>query len=274
MLAEAKVVANFWLRAGNTATVNNALGFMAELLSRLPRHLRLRLVRADSGFCATSVFEFLEERKLSYVVAARLLRPIQSLIRKGLVWQETEIAGTSVSPMDYQEAGWKGPRRLILIRHEVQEKRRVGGKRLLDCPGYLFQALVTSLPESVRPLEVWRQYNGRAGVEGVVKELRHGYGLHQFCCQDFWATEAALSMVVMAYNLVELFERFLGWSQRYAVSSLRFHLFLCAGVISRAAGVTTIKLAQGPQRRSWWMRLWERISSPFPNCNAVEPLGA
>jgi hypothetical protein len=274
VLAEAKVVVNFWLRAGNSATINNALGFMAELLSRLPRHIRLRLVRADSGFCATSFFDFLEERKLPYVVAARLLRPIKSLITKGLVWQETEIAGTTVAEIQHQEAGWTQPRRLILIRHEVQEKRRVGGKRLLDCPGFLFQALVTSLPPSVSPLEVWRQYNGRAGIEGVIKELRHGYGLHQFCCQDFWATEAALSMVVMAYNLVELFERFLGWSQRYAVSSLRFHLFLCAGVISRAAGVTTIKLAQPSKRRSWWMRLWERISSPVPNCNAVEPLGA
>jgi len=274
VLAEAKVVVNFWLRAGNTATSNNALGFMAECLSRLPRHIRLRLVRADSGFCATSLFEFLEERHLPYVVAARLLQPIKSLIVKGLVWKETQIAGTCVSEMQHQEAGWKHPRRLILIRHEVQEKRRVGGKRLIDCPGYLFQALVTSLPQSVSPLEVWRQYNGRAGIEGVIKELRHGYGLHQFCCQDFWATEAALSMVVMAHNLVGLFERFLGWTQRYALSSLRFHLFLCAGVISQAAGVTTVKLAQPTRRRPWWKRLLERISSPFPNCNAVEPLNA
>jgi len=244
VLAEAKVVAGFWLRAGNSATINNALGFMAELLSRLP-----------------------------YVVAARLLRPIKFLITRGLVWTETEIVGTTVTELEYQEAGWRNPRRLILIRHQVQEKRRVGGKRLIDCPGYLFQALVTSLPRTVSPLEVWRQYDGRAGIEGVIRELRHGYGLHQLCCQDFWATEAALSMVVMAYTLVKLFERFLGWSQRYAVSSLRFHLFLCAGVISRAAGVITIKLAQPASRRAWWRQLWERISSPFPNCNAVEPLG-
>jgi hypothetical protein len=81
-------------------------------------------------------------------------------------------------------------------------------------------------------------------------------------------------MVVMAYNLVELFERFLGWSQRYAASSLRFHLFLCAGIISRTGGRTTIKLAQPPKRRGWWRRLCERISSPFPNCNAVAPLDA
>ena len=81
-----------------------------------------------------------------------------------------------------------------------------------------------------------------------------------------------LSMVVMAYNLVVLFERFLGWMDRYAVQSLRFHLFTTPGIISQTGGITTIKLAAPPARRSWWMRLWERIASPFPNCNAVEPL--
>ena len=272
VLAEAKVVVNFWLRAGNTATINNAQGFLAELLSRLPQQIRLRLVRADSGFCSTALFELLEQRRLPYVVAARLLRPIKNLITKGLVWRQSEIAGTCVAEMPYQEQGWSKSRRLILIRHEIQEKRRVGGKRLIDCPGYLFQGLVTSLPAQVSPLEVWRQYNGRAGIEHVIRELRHGYGLQQFCCQDFWATEAVLSMVVMAYNLVVLFERFLGWMDRYAVQSLRFHLFMTAGIISQTGGVTTIKLAAPPTRRSWWLRLWERIGSPFPNCNAVEPL--
>lgn len=272
VLAEAKVVANFWLRAGNTATLNNALGFLSELLSQLPHHIGLRLVRADSGFCSTSLFDLLEGRHLPYVIAARLLRPIKNLISKGLVWIPTEIAGTCVAEMAYQEHGWSKARRLILIRHEVQEKRRVGGKRLIDCPGYLFQGLVTSLGPEVSALEVWREYNGRAGIEGVIKELRHGYGLQQFCCQDFWATEAVLSMVVMAYNLVVLFERFLGWMDRHAISTLRFGLFVTAGIISQTAGVTTIKLAQPPQRRAWWRRIWERIASPFPNCNAVEPL--
>ena len=157
------------------------------------------------------LFELWEEHHLPYVVAARLLRPIKNLITKGLIWTPTEIPGTCVAEMAYQEPGWSKPRRLILIRHEVQEKRRVGGKRLFDCPGYLFQGLVTRLPPAVSPLEVWRRYNGRAGIEHVIRELRHGYGLQQFCCQNFWATEAVLSMVVMAYNLVVLFERLLGW---------------------------------------------------------------
>jgi hypothetical protein len=43
-----------------------------------------------------------------------------------------------------------------------------------------------------------------------------------------------------------------------------------AGVLSHPRGKTTIKLAVPRQERVWGRRLWEKILSPFPNCNAVE----
>ena len=60
-----------------------------------------------------------------------------------------------------------GYTRLILIRHRVKDKTgRAGGKRLFDCPGCLYQALVTNLPLTVPPLAVWREYTGHAACEG------------------------------------------------------------------------------------------------------------
>jgi len=56
---------------------------------------------------------------------------------------------------------------------------------LFDCPGYVYQVLVTNLPLIVRPLAVWREYNGRAACEGGIKELDAGYGLPQLACQTF-----------------------------------------------------------------------------------------
>ena len=52
--------------------------------------------------------------------------------------------------------------------------------------------------------------------------------------------------------------------------NLRFWLFVTAGVLSHPAGQTTIKLAVPGRERDWWRRLWEKILSPLPNCNAVE----
>jgi hypothetical protein len=147
---------------------------------------------------------------------------------------------------------------------------RPGGKKLIDVPGYLFQALVTSLPAATPPLAVWRHYNGRADCENVIKELREGFALPTLCLKKFWATEAALSLAGLTYNLTVLFQRHLGWQKKVTIHSLRFWLFVTAGVLSHPAGKTTVKLAVPPRERDWWRRLWGKILSPFPNFNAVE----
>jgi hypothetical protein len=90
------------------------------------------------------------------------------------------------------------------------------------------------------------------------------------CLGSFWATEAALSLAVLTYNLTVLFQRHLGWQTKVTIHSLRFWLFVTAGVISHPQGKTTIKLAVPPRERDWWNSLWEKILSPFPNCNAVQ----
>jgi len=271
VLSEVRLVAAFWLRAGNSGCANNVVGFFLDLWANLPSHLKLRVVRADSGFCVSELLRLWEQLRLKFIVVARLTQPVQQLIRKETTWVATEVEGTDVAEVDFREADWPADTRLILIRHRVQDKRgRAGGKMLFDCPGYLYQALVTNLPRTAKPLAVWRDYNGRAACEGVIKELDAGYGLPQLACQSFWATEAALALGVLTHNLVVLFERKLGWLQAVTIGSLRYWLFVTAGVISHPQGRTTIKLAVPMRERAWWHRLWEKLLSPFPNCNAVE----
>ena len=93
-------------------------------------------------------------------------------------WTATEVPGTEVAEMEYPAQSWPHPRRLVLLRQRVSEEEERGGKRLLDVPGYRFQALVTSLPSAPHPpLAVWRYYNGRADCENVIKELQAGFAL-------------------------------------------------------------------------------------------------
>ena len=44
------------------------------------------------------------------------------------------------------------------------------------------------------------------------------------------------------------------------IGSLRYWLFVTAGVISHPQGQTTIKLAVPAKERDWWRRLWEQIA--------------
>jgi hypothetical protein len=269
VLEEAKLVVGFWLRPGNTSCANNIVAFTLELLNNLPRHIRLRLVRADSGFCVAPWLALLESQNLRYIVVARLLKPLQRLCRKETIWQLTPVPGTEVAEVWHEEIGWARPRRMILIRHKVSEKKRPGGKKLLEVEGYTFQALVTNLPQSVLPISVWRDYNARAGCEGVIKQLDMDFALDKLCLKKFFATEAAMSLAVVAYNLCVLFQRHLGWMDRVTAATLRFRLFTTGGIISKTGGRTTIRLAVPRNQRAWWRSLYEKLLSKFPNCNAI-----
>lgn len=270
VVEEAKIIANFWLRPGHASCGNNVVAFTLDLLANLPRWLRLRLVRADSGFCLPEWLELLEQQRLKYIVVARLLSPIQRLLKKELLWTPSAVPGTDVAEVWHQEVNWRQPRRLILVRHRVAEKPRAGGKALVDCPGYLYQALVTNLPASAPPIEVWRDYNQRAGCEEVIKQLDADFALPKLCLKKFWSTEAALSLAVLSYNLMQLFQRHLGWLDRVTAATLRFRLFTTGGIISQTGGVTTIRLAvREAEERAWWRRLLEKMSSMIPNCNSV-----
>jgi hypothetical protein len=270
IVAEAKLVAGFWLRPGNSRCDTNVAGFLQELLARLPQWFRIKLVRADSGFCYEPFLALLESRRLPYVVVARLYRPVRWLIAKTTEWQPTEIPGTEVAEVEHQEWGWSKPRRVVLLRHSRPE---AGGKVLVECPGYTHQVLVTSLGSEVSALEVWRRYNGRAGSENVIRELDECFALPQLSLKKFYGTEAALSLAALTYNLCVLFQSHIGWMDRVTAATLRFLLFSTGGVISRTGGYTTIRLAVREQRhKQWWMRLLEKLSCPFLNCNAVENL--
>ena len=157
-LAEVPLVAHFWLRPGNTARVSAADTFLGDTLARLPAGVRIGLVRADSGFCTEKMLARLEKEKLSYVMAAALRSPVQALCRHDeAAWTATAVPGLAV-----QAVAATGGDRLIVVRQRIAERPHAGGKKLLEVPGYKFQALRTNLPATVPPLEVWRRYNGRA----------------------------------------------------------------------------------------------------------------
>lgn len=141
---------------------------------------------------------------------------------------------------------------------------------LFDIPGYLFQVLITNLGSEVRAIDVWRNYNGRAGSENVIKELDAHFALPELCLKSFWGSEAALSLGVFTYNLCILFQLHLGWRERLSACTLRFRLFTTAGIWSRTGGRDTIRLAVPPEQRAWWTGLFEKLFSPFFNCNSVE----
>jgi hypothetical protein len=270
-LAEAKMIAHYWLRPGNTACVNGAAEFLRQTVTSLPSHIRVALVRGDSGFGDCGVQTAAEALGLKFIFVARLTQKVQTFCRYDEVhWQATDVPGLAV-----QEGPWPHPgRRLILIRQRVQERPQAGGKTLLEVPGYRFQALVTNLPPTVDALSVWRRYNGRADLENRIKELGDQFGIKRLCVDHFWGTEAMHHLAIAAYNLCVLLQRRLGQLEKCELNTLRWRLFGRAAVWSRARGKPTLKLAvSGFPARAWWREILSKLTAP-PNCHAVESLQA
>jgi len=99
-LAEVRLVAQLWLRPGNASCGSNSAAFFLDLWKNLPRHIRLKGVRADSGFCLPELLDLWERLKLPYVVVAQLSQPIQKIIKGDLKWTATEVPGTEVAELE------------------------------------------------------------------------------------------------------------------------------------------------------------------------------
>ena len=270
-VAEARMVANYWLRRGDAHCVNGAADFLNTILAQRPSHIRFSLLRADTGFAAESVLSTAEQAGLPYIVAWRFDQKVQRYCRHDdTCWQQTEIAGFEVQEIEMEQLS----RRLIVIRQRVAERPEAGGKPLLDVPGYRFQSLLTNLPSQVDALAVWRRYNGRSDSENRIRELGAQFGIKRLCCESFWATEAMHHLAIAAYNLCVLLQRRLGQLEKCELNTLRWRLFSRAAVWSRAQGKPTLKLAiHGPEARHWWLEILAKLTA-LPNCNAVGSLQA
>ena len=271
-VSDVRMVANFWLRPGNSHTANNVRAFLDSTLEKLSGK-RVALLRADSGFSDNAFLDDLEQRQMSHIIALRLNQPLQKALVDVRGWWVLDD-GIELVSFDYQAPSWTHPRRVVGIRQHIARREQAKGKTLslfADDPvlgSYRFAALVTTL--DLPAAEVWRLYRGRADCENRIKELKYDFAADSFCLKDFWATEACLSIVMLAYNLMSLFRQAVlrasviqsqGKDVQHTLKTLRYKLFAKAGYITTEGRKSILKLAVAMRQRQWMEGLWDRSKS-------------
>ena len=71
-VSQTRMVANAWLRPGNTAASSSCREFMEETFKEALKHQQVGLVRADSGFYTEDIMSYLETQRLNYIIAVRM----------------------------------------------------------------------------------------------------------------------------------------------------------------------------------------------------------
>jgi Transposase DDE domain group 1 len=231
VLAEAHFLLHGWLRSGNCGPARGVVEFLKEALALWQQRQTIRVVRADSGFFDDELLSFLEQRRLPYIVVARMTKWVQRAAQRVEQWQSLD-ENYALGEFRLQLWGWKIERRFVAVRECVRESRHSVGRKLIHVPGYTFRIFVTSQTQPAE--EVWRDYNRRADVENRIAELKHDLGADGFCLQKFFATEAAFRAVLLVFNLLAEFQRAARLPSYREPATLRTQVLTCGAILGRA----------------------------------------
>jgi len=207
------------------------------------------IVRADKGFYDHKLIEWLEAHKAGFVIVARLTSPIKSKL-PGLRYVSPS-RGVEVAEFRYQPTRWPHPYRFVVIRR-LQPEEPTAQLTLFKLGKYHYQVLVTNLP--LQPLNLWRFYNERAGVELLIKQLKGDYALGSIPTRHFLANETYFHLLLLAYNLMNWFKRLClpPKFQSATLQSLRQRIFLMPAQLRRTHNRPRLAMpASGPREAAW-----------------------
>ena len=230
VLGEAGFILHGWLRSGNTRSDSGVVEFLKEAMAKLQSREWIRVVRADSGFFAQELWQYLEGLALHYIVVARLTKWLKREAARVQEWRALDET-YAVGEFRLKLLGWDRERRFVVVRERLRETQRSLGRKLLEVPGYTFRVFVTNRAQA--PEEIWRDYNQRACIEQRIEELKTDLAADDFCLREFFATEAAFLGILMLFNLLGEFQRASGMTGYRQPATLRVQVFLCGAILGR-----------------------------------------
>ncbi len=230
------------LRPGNAGTWDGSVELMATSFLNVPRDIRELRVRADAGFGFHPVLEILEARATQYAVVARLTQAFKRLL-PGLRYESVNRQW-EMTEFEYRPHGWPHARRFVVARRFIPDEEPQS--TLFTLGRYMYRAWVTNM--DLTPSGIWHYYDGRAGMEPRICELREEYALRKIPTASFAANALYLEIVRLAYNLVTAFQRTCleeSW-QSLTLQKLRYKLFLLPGELTRPQNRPVLRLRQSP----------------------------
>ena len=256
MAASAKTIVHGWLRSGNTSSSRGVRQFLAEALARVG--VRVRAIRADSGFCDTGLLDELESRRLDYAIAVRMNPLVQRTVLQVPEWRPF-APGLQAGEVQYQSYKWPRPRRLVLVREEIRVRPEARGRRLFDDPDSTYHAVITSLGGP--PEEVWRFYNGRADSENRIKERKQDYAANGFCLQSFFGTAAVFRLICLLFNLMQLFKRLVLRDETPHLGTIRRTTLVIGAILGATGRTPVLRLGLRGRWRDWFAALLDRVAA-------------
>jgi hypothetical protein len=229
--ADTREALHIRLRKGSANTQKGMLRFCDELIARVTRAgaSGVKLLRADSGFWNTKVFERLERAGWQYSIGVRMIKTVRAAVEA-----IPEDAWTKIDYPDDGEAQIAetvyGGRRLI-----VRRTRLLGAQAEL-WPDWRHFAFITNRTDDIALVEA--EHRDHAVVEQVIADLKD-QALAHFPSGHFHANGAWTVLAALTHNLLR-------WTE----------LLGLPGAVVRAARTVRRRLLALPGRLTRHGRRW------------------
>jgi hypothetical protein len=251
------------LRPGNAGTWDGAVEVLDTCFANVPPDIRELRVRADAGFGFDPVFVALEAQPAQYAVVARLTTALKRLL-PGLSYHSVN-RHWEMAEFEHCLHGWPKARRFVVARRFLEPEE--SETTLFAMGRYIYRAWVTNLP--LTPAGIWYFYDGRAGIEPRIRELREDFALRKIPTGSFAANALFLEIIRLAYNLVTAFQRSClddSW-QALTLQKLRYKLFLIPGELTRPQNRPVLRLRPSPMIEDLTEKILRKVGK-------LKPLGS
>lgn len=251
-------------RSGNTVTSTQWEAAMEECEQWIGKE-KVWLNRGDMGLGYEKIMAWHErqEKGPHYLFKLKLT----SNVRKALLsvaeekWNGPSRRGVlQVSEAMVLLPGWSKSRRVIFGRRclGVLPKEKLG--TFWDETRHEFEAYVTSLAvEEASAWQIVELYRKRADAENVFDELKNQWGFNGFCSRKRSVSELAARLLLLTYNLWNLFLRLMSPERHIEAAHGRRWFFLIAARLVQSGRQ---KLLQISASGAWWKELtqgYERL---------------
>ncbi len=238
---ETKELLHGILKSGSAYCSNGAVAFIKELRSMLPYGIRDITVRADSGFFANDLLDYLEKVKFTYII---FVKNYTTVIRKVITIKESAYksfeTGSEIAVFHFRLKSWTTKRKFIVVR---KLREYVDFQQdMFGAEKYSYQIYVTNLHGDSTQLVHF--YHKRGDAENYIKELKYDVNLEKLITDSFWANQALLQFKILCYNLLVWFKNiFIGKSElRTTIRTFRERFLLIPAKLVKRSRRFILKL--------------------------------
>lgn len=207
-IAQSATIIGAVLRPGDTGFGEADVPLVRAWAARARKALRKGVslcVRMDSAGDCAAFMDALHRERLFYLFKARITPDLLGVVAHATRWKTTDRDAEGapirqVTELDFCRDTWRAldvPVRVIAVRSLERHGRQLP---LFEGADWTVQVFLTNRVDDADDV-AW-DYDGRAGIEPHIAELKGAWGIGEASCHSFAANHAALLLKLLSHNLV------------------------------------------------------------------------